>query len=145
MRWLLLIFMVFLIMGCKQDCSMKEVEINDSEQFVNGTLAYEISSFYKYTDMNNSDIIAGAVVKVKNADTDEGVFSVVLEFTLENSTKRTVYLNQRIKPGETGEYTGEVIADTEEEEKILIGGQVIPPAKISMRKVTRTELREVCE
>lgn len=140
----MLLFLIVLT-GCKPICTIEQIEYNDTEEYVNSTLVYELISMYKYTDMNDSDIIAGAIVNVRNVDDQEGEFIVEQQFILANGTRTVINITKNIKPGESQQFEGVVIADTEEEESILISGQVYPPPKIYKRIVTRYMIQEVCE
>ncbi len=121
---------VFILTGCQPEYAMNDVPDQEIEEYLEGPLRYEIVSTYKYTDRNDSGIVVGSVVNVRNLDSQEGQFTVEHTFTLSNGTSKTFVSTQVIMPGETKEFKQETDADTEEEENINVGGKVIPPERV---------------
>ena len=145
-EWILPIFIVMIVLtGCQPECAMMDVPYQEIEEYKEGTLRYEIVSAYKYTDRNDSGILAGSIVKVRNSDYQEGEFTVEHTFTLLNGTSNAFNSTQTILSGETKEFKQEIDSDTEEEEMINVEGKVIPPEKIMTRNVTKYRLEEVCD
>jgi len=130
----IVIFSIFVVMfiltGCQPEYAMKDLPDQEIEEYPEGPLRYEIVNTYKYTDRNESSIFVGSIVNVKNLDSQEGQFTVEHTFTLLNGTSKTLVSTHVIMPGETKEFKQETDADTEEEEKINVGGKVIPPERI---------------
>ncbi|MCK5629683.1 MAG: hypothetical protein KAI26_03630 [Nanoarchaeota archaeon] len=144
----LILILIILITGCQSEdiktCEIMNVSYEEPEEYQEGTLAYEITSTYKYTNFKDNAIIGGSVVKVKNTDTQSGNFTVEVTFTLANGTSKTLQLEQMIPAGESKDFKQETIVDTEIEENIDVGGSVIPPAKILTKNVTKYRMEEVC-
>ena len=144
----LILILIILITGCQSEdiktCEIMNVSYEEPEEYQEGTLAYEITSTYKYTNFKDNATIGGSVVKVKNSDTQPGNFTVEVTFTLANGTSKTLQLEQMIPAGESKDFKQETIVDTEIEENIDIGGSVIPPAKILTKNVTKYRMEEVC-
>ena len=144
----LILILIIFIAGCKSEdikiCKIMNVSYEEPEEYQEGTLAYEITSTYKYTNFKDNVIIGGSVVTVKNAETQSGNFTVEVTFTLANGTSKTLQLEQIIPAGESKGFTQETVVDTEIEEDINIAGRVIPPAKIMTRNVTKYKEEEVC-
>ena len=144
----LILILIILITGCQSEdiktCEIMNVSYEEPEEYQEGTLAYEITSTYKYTNFKDNAIIGGSVVKVKNSDTQSGNFTVEVTFTLANGTSKTLQLEQMIPAGESKDFKQETIVDTEIEENIDIGGKVIPTEKILTKNVTKYRMEEVC-
>ena len=144
----LILILIILITGCQSEdiktCEIMNVSYEEPEEYQEGTLAYEITSTYKYTDFKNNSIIGGSVVKVKNTDTQSGNFTVEVTFILSNRTSKTLQLEQMIPAGESKDFKQETIVDTDVEEDIHIGGMVIPPEKTLTRNITKYRQEEVC-
>lgn len=144
----LILILIIFIAGCKSEdikiCEIMNVSYEEPEEYQEGTLAYEITSTYKYNNFKNNVIIGGSVVTVKNADTQSGNFTVEVTFTLANGTSKILQLAQIIPAGESKEFKQETVVDTDVEEAIHVGGMVIPPAKLMARNVTKYREEEVC-
>lgn len=144
----LTLILIIFIAGCKSEdikiCEIMNISYEEPEEYQEGTLVYEITSTYKYTDFKDEAIIGGSVVKVKNTDTQSGNFTVEVTFTLANGTSKTLQLAQMIPAGESKGFKQETVVDTDVEEDIQIGGRVIPPEKIMIRNVTKYRMEEVC-
>ncbi|MEA3515242.1 MAG: hypothetical protein U9R34_07210 [Nanoarchaeota archaeon] len=144
----LILILIIFIAGCKSEdikiCEIMNVSYEEPKEYQEGTLAYEITSTYKYTNFKDNVIIGGSVVKVKNADTQPGNFTVEVTFTLANGTSKILQLAQIIPAEESKEFKQETVVDTDVEEEIHIGGMVIPPEKIMIRNVTKYRMEEVC-
>ena len=144
----LILILIILITGCQSEdiktCEIMNVSYEEPEEYQEGTLAYEITSTYKYTNFKDNATIGGSVVKVKNSDTQPGNFTVEVTFTLANGTSKTLQLEQMIPAGESKDFKQETIVDTEIEENIDIGGSVIPPEKTLTRNITKYRQEEVC-
>lgn len=142
------LILIIFIAGCKSEdikiCEIMNVSYEEPEEYKEGTLVYEISSTYKYNDLDGSNIIGGSVVIVKNTDTQSGNFTVEVTFILVNGTSKTLQLAQMIPAGESKDFKQETIVDTDVEEDILVSGSVIPPEKTLIRNVTKYRMEEVC-